>query len=254
MRDDEKVVIGWIDGGTIHSGFAAYLCQILLNRNERILGQVAASGPYLSLNRNEMVELFLQTDADWLFSIDTDLCVPLESFDSLIQSADKIKRPIVAGKYYLPFDNGANITPSAQTMENNDPDPEKMGHWVTPEELTSAPILDGLHSVGIGYVLIHRDVFLSIRAVNPDNKFPWFRDEWKESWGAWVSDDLGFFNQVRGLGINIALDTQATSTHLKQFGITDDVFLKRMTSQTAQEHNHHMHPNKKLSWWNGKKK
>ena len=66
MKSNEKVVIGWIDPGTVYSGFAAYIIQLAMHRSDRISNIVCASGSYLSANRNNMVRSFLQTDGDWL--------------------------------------------------------------------------------------------------------------------------------------------------------------------------------------------
>lgn len=88
MKENETIAIGWIDGGSITSGFASYLSQIVLHRNTIINGIVVGSGPYLSQNRNTMVQKFLEeTNADWLLSLDSDLLIDLESFDALIDSA-----------------------------------------------------------------------------------------------------------------------------------------------------------------------
>jgi hypothetical protein len=254
MKNNEKVTIGWIDGGTIFSGFAAHVSQLLLNRADRIEGVAVASGPYLSQNRNKMVDVFLETDSDWLLSIDTDLLITLESFDALIESADSEKYPVVAGKYYLPFDNGKSIVVSAQTstdLANTD----VMGHWVTPEMLAHGPLLTNLHSVGIGYCLIHREVFEAVQALNAGKKYVWFKDEWREDWNAWVSDDIGFFNQLRVLGINISLNTLATSTHLKNLKLNDDTYLTFNVGVHEESHaNTLMNPQHKISWWAKRKK
>jgi hypothetical protein len=254
MKDNEKVAIGWIDGGTLYTGFAAHLTQMLLHRNDRISDVVVASGPYLSQNRNRMVNLFLETNADWLFSIDSDLMVDLASFDELIKSADAETNPIVGGKYYLPFENGKTLVVSAQNVY--DPAPNGIGTWLKPEQLAEGPLLNGLHSVGIGYCLIHREVLEAVQAMNLGKKNAWFKDEWREDWDAWVSDDIGFFNQVRNLKINISLNTVATSTHLKNVKINDDSYLTFNigSHEQSHNHNHHMHPNNKISWWAGRKK
>ena len=128
MKETEKIAVGWIDGGQIYSGFAAHMSHLLLNRGAVISDVVVSSGPYLSYNRNKMVELFLKTDADWLFAIDTDLKVTLKDFDQLCETADSEKRPIVGGKYYLPFMNGMEMQASAQAFRSEEHTSELQSH------------------------------------------------------------------------------------------------------------------------------
>lgn len=250
MNKNNKVCIGWIDGGTVYSGFIAHLSAVILNRADIISDVVVASGPYLSLNRNRMVESFLKTDAEWLFSIDTDVCIKVEDFDRLIEYADPVNRPIVAGKYYIPFDDGKTVIVSGQ--KHSTPGSVEPSQWLSIEDLNN-PIIDGLHSVGIGYCLIHRNVFEAIQLIN-NRSWPWFQDEFKSLpyWEGWSSDDIYFWNQVRDLGINIALCSEATSEHLKSFKLGDSTYLSMNGMHV--HHNHPDNPSKRISWWTKSKK
>lgn len=259
MKDNEKIAIGWIDGGSVYSGFAAHISHILLNRHDRISDVVVASGPYLSYNRNRMVELFLQTKADWLFSIDTDLKVPMGSFDQLVESADAEKRPIVGGKYFLPFENGTSMQMAAQQF-----DPTGMsdfGTWLPVDAISRQEPIEGLHSIGFGYSMVHRSVFEKVfeARVDKTNPLPWFLDHYRDDAKMWISDDVYFFIQVAKLGINVSFEPRAASQHLKVMTLNDDSFLTvRNDFASALAHNHpheHVHelPSKRVSWWARKK-
>lgn len=260
MNSNEKIAVGWIDGGQVYSGFAAHMTHLLLNRSDKVSDVVVASGPYLSYNRNRMVELFLQTNADWLFAIDTDLKVTLDSFDQLCETADSEKRPIVGGKYYLPFLNGTSMQMSAQQLVAG----EDFGTWLDPSVATSTEPVEGLHSVGFGYALIHRSVFEALLQVREDksNPLPWFLDYYRADVDMWISDDVYFFMTMHRLlpGINVTFEPRATSTHLKVMALSDDSFLSvRSDFRSSSAHNHpheHKHelPSKYVSWWARKKK
>jgi hypothetical protein len=263
IKPEDKIAVGWIDGGQVMSGFAAYISNLLLSRPV-ISDVVVASGPYLSYNRNRMVELFLQTDATWLFSLDSDLKITPEDFDYLCETADAEKRAIVGGKYYLPFDNGQSIHPSAMEKVPG----TKLGAWIDPSKVFDGKILDNLHSVGFGYSLTHRDVFETLKTVNlqkdPNNELSWFQDSWTSEYKNWMSDDVYFFIQVVEQGINVALDTRATSQHLKVMHIGDSSMLtvrNDFRSGPRNGHNHgHDHnvvevmPSQRVSWWARRKK
>ncbi len=260
MNKNEKVCIGWIDSGTVYSGFIAYLSQILINRSNRINDVVVASGPYLSWNRNSMIDMFLETESDWLLSLDSDLCIPIESFDELVQSVDKDEYPIMGGLYYLPLNGGKNIFPSAMKLLD-----DKQGVFLSMEECSKDKgIVTNLHSVGNGFSMIHRSVFEKIKDAN-GQKLGWFKDEYREEYDTWISDDVYFYAQCRALGIKISLNTNTTSQHLKVFKVDENSFLNHSASMMQHNHNHdhdhgHDHsndvwpPNKKTSWWTKKKK
>jgi hypothetical protein len=250
MEKKKSIAIGWIDPGTVQTGFAAHLAQILLHRNEYITSVFAASGPYLSLNRNNMIATFLQSDAEWLLSVDSDICLTIDNFDALIAAAEENTTPIVGGKYYLSLDN---IVVAAQKKVSDDHTAQ--GFWVSREEIEGAngKLIENLHSVGIGLCIIHRDVFRAIQSLNINNPLPWFKDGLRVEWGnSWSSDDLAFFEQVRALNINISLHTGVTSQHLKMSMLNDDVYL-----QFNPPHVHGalgIEAHKNGSWWTKSKK
>jgi len=238
----DKVVIGWIDGGTVHTGFAAHLAQILLHRGDRIDSVVASSSPYLSHNRNMMVQNFLATSAEWLLSLDSDICVDLDSFDALLELADKKTHPIVGGKYFLPLNNGQNVVVSATTWDRANP-----GKYIFIPTYEAPTPVENLHAIGLGYGLIHRSIFESVAKRYPDNPWPWFQDEYRADLDNWVSDDMHFFDKVHKLGdINVTLCTAANSIHLKTAQVTESAFLRVTTP-----HSHHgdFGAPKKISWW-----
>ena len=235
----KKVTIGWIDSGSVTSGFAAYISQILLHRSDKIDGVVAASGPYLSANRNKMVQSFLETDSEWLLSLDSDLLVDIDSFDTILSAADEEKYPIVGGKYYLPL-NGQLLL-AAQAWH---PEYEGGGIFLENTDIsTSDFMIDDLHSLGGGYLLIHRKVYEAILS-DATNPFPWFQDYYEDfPYDTWITDDIHFFKQVHRKGFKVALCTGATSEHLKTSKIGDSTYLnfrdfteKEKLSQTNTSH------------------
>jgi GT2 family glycosyltransferase len=255
MNKDEKIAIGWIDSGTVLSPFAAFVSQILLERHDLISDICVATGPYLTVNRNEMVNRFLHTDADWLLSLDSDVLVDVESFDNLIKNADPIKTPILAGVYYVPLPEIGQIVISGTAFKEGDPLGEDIsGMWV--QDFETKEMIENLHDVGLGYCLIHRSVFEKILK-DTDSRYPWFKEEWVgEPVNSWVSDDVFFCNLARKHGFNISMCTSARSSHLKTARVNDNVYFssKEIVKQAVAEqqaiHDKHFH---KKNWWTVKK-
>lgn len=241
MKNKNKsITMGWIDTGQVTSGFVAHISQILLHRNDLISDVIVASGPYLSNNRNRMVKGFLDgTTSDWLLTLDSDIMVGLESFDTLVDAADEDDYPVMGGKYFLNIDGEVRI--SAMTKLDGD---YRYGKWLTD---TSSFIVEDLHSIGLGYSLIHRDVFEAVRSTS-NHPLPWFQDYWREEIpgiqnNGWISDDIHFYNQVNALGINVSVCLGATSTHLKESRLNEESFLtfnkfKRYESNSKEIHNY----------------
>ena len=245
MNKNEKIVIAWPDAGSAYTGFVAYIMQILLHRRERIEDVVVSSGHYLSNNKNSCVATFLKSKADWLLLMDCDVLITLESFDTLINSADKEKRPIVSGSYFLPMND--NLYLSAQYKH---PELEDAGYWISD---WNTDIIDDLHSVGAGFLLVHRSVYEKIQE-NNDNKMPqWFQDEyWGYPYNCWISEDIYFCKKARDLEFNIAINTKATSTHLKNVRVTEDNFIKIPQYIPELPQKIHTHPygeRRKMHWW-----
>jgi hypothetical protein len=251
MTNNKKIVLGWIDGGSVTSGFAAHVAGLLLSRGDIIENVVASTGPYLSSNRNTMVRTFLEnTSADWLLSLDTDILIDLESFDALIDSLDAEKYQVLGGKYYVPLREGPEL--AAQVFNKNDSD---IGVWISPDSpLLKQPIIDNLHSIGAGFMLVHRTVFETI-AKNAANPMPWFQDYWKDyPANGWISDDIHFFTQVHKYNFNVALCTSATSIHLKTSKLDDNGYLTFHDYNKYQQESQYQ-AGKGKSWWvKGKKR
>jgi hypothetical protein len=240
QNKNKSITLGWIDTGQVTSGFAAHITQILLHRSDMISDVIVASGPYLSNNRNRMVKGFLDgTQSEWLLSLDSDILVGLESFDTLVDAADEDKYPIMGGKYFLNIDGQIRVSAMTKLDGNH-----KYGKWL---EDFSSYIVEDLHSTGLGYCLIHRDVFEAVRA-NSDSPLPWFQDYWREEVPGiqkpgWISDDIHFYNQVTSLGINVSMCLGATSSHIKDSLLNEESFLsfnkfKRYEDSNTPIHNY----------------
>jgi hypothetical protein len=246
MNKNEKIVIGWPDTGSVYTGFVAFMMQLLLHRRDKIEDVVIASGHYLSNNKNICVENFLKTGADWLLLMDCDVLVTLESFDTLIQSADKNNRPIVSGSYFLPMNDRLYLSGQYKNPEYPD-----AGFWISDWD---KEIIDDLHSVGAGFLLVHKSVYKAIQENNVDKMPQWFQDEyWGYPYYCWISEDIYFCKKARDLGFNIAINTKATSTHLKNVRITEDNFVKipQMIpmGMPAEKHTHPYGERRKMHWW-----
>lgn len=153
--------------------------------------------------RNDMIERFLATNAEWLFFMDDDMLLPAEWLD------------IMTG-YNVPFISGYctrknyPYLPTCAMFSHQD----EHGHYhydsiVSFEPHTGVYEVDG---VGAGFLCIRRDVLEALPK-------PWF-----EFLGG--GEDFAFCRKVKALGHPILLDTACVVGHVRNETTTIHDFLR----------------------------
>lgn len=159
--------------------------------------------------RNAAVETFLESAAEWLLWVDTDMGFAPDSLDRLLAVADPAEHPIVGGLCFRLHEG----------------EPDGMGGWRTEPQPTlyrwtevdgeegfelHLDYPDGLVEVdatGSAFILIHRDVLVKVGR-------DWYSRLPVEP-GELLSEDLSFCRRVTGLGFPVLVDTRVKTTHLK---------------------------------------
>lgn len=204
-----KIFISWIDYYSVESDFAISVANLAHNRSEMIYGLHKISGPYVAESRNQIVRNFLNTDAEWLLLLDSDIIINEYVFDTLIETAKETSEKIITGWYYL--------SPA---------DPSKLD-FMTSIGLNSVGFLDfapendvvSIDFAGAGICLIHRDVFLKIK--NKEKQDNWFVLEHKEN--NITTEDLYFFYKAKQHGFNLILNTNCFVKHIKRMHLNKEM-------------------------------
>jgi hypothetical protein len=216
MKNNEKIIIGYITHGWMRSEFVQSIHRLLLERPEKIHSVITQIGPYININRHRLTNAFLETDADWLLMLDTDVILDTKNYDVLINSADVEKYPILAGKYFFHFpSDNPPFHVSAQ----------KDGDWLN--EYPENVIVEDCHSVAAGLMIVHRSVFEKTRDNKPDSKTPWWWNGLDVDGFSEISEDSYFCEQVRDAGIPIAIHTGVVADHIRKMAVMEDYFLKQ---------------------------
>lgn len=153
--------------------------------------------------RNRLVREFLATGVDWMLVVDSDMVFTPGDWATLRDSAHPIDRPFVTGTYFV------------------DNDPPRPCCVVFDKEFNAhSPVLrddsDELIQVagsGIGFGLIHRDVFLRTADVKSDHE--WFEHGWRTPLGETMPEDYAFCSRCAGAGIPVYLNTKVRVGHVK---------------------------------------
>jgi len=151
-----KVVLGYPVGGSVTLPFHVSVLQLLAYElakpdHSRLLSKIThTSGLYVADNRTMLVQRFLETDADWLLQVDTDIEFPVTLVETMLRIAGD-DRKIVAANVPL------GVYASVAFMETKTP-----GIWDCLETLPADVFqCDG---AATAVYLAHRDVFKAIAA------------------------------------------------------------------------------------------
>lgn len=148
----EKVIFGIAAYGTQPAGWWSKLlttATTLEKYDIQYLGTLIGASMSADNNRNQIVQSFLKTDAEWLYWIDTDNPPPLGAIRRLLDTGKKL----VTGLYFL---KDAPYTP-VMYLKNDQNLYNPCMNWNRGEILP-------IDSAGMGALLSHRSVFEDIQA------------------------------------------------------------------------------------------
>ena len=202
------VAVGWVDGGNTRGEWAEAMSKLVAyevshNRLETILR--VRSGPQMEEGRNELVEQFLKTGAEWLLSTDTDMVFDYDSCERLLETAHPTDAPLVGGLCFGINKEFGQFPTMYRTIDG-------MPHVLFTE-------LDGVVSVdatGAAFTLTHRTLFENHRR---DSPHPWFHRRQVEASdehpGGILGEDLSWCWHLRSEGVPIFVDTDVEVGQMK---------------------------------------
>lgn len=225
MTPDDKVVLGYLDHGTVRGEFAHDLFILGASRPGRFAGLMRAQESLISRGRNYISKSFIGTSSDWLLMLDADQRISAEMFDSLCEVADADERPVVSGLYF---------SQTTSPLETAYPTvlPSIFSHSLT-EDGAYDPIIHyppnsviRVNACGAGMLLVHRRVFEKIFWTSEPElaDYCWFRDAPTETGRSWRGEDIYFCRQIEAAGFPIYCHTGVISPHIKNYVLTEDHF------------------------------
>jgi hypothetical protein len=146
-------------------------------------------GRPIELVRTRLIQRFLASNADYVVTIDDDVVAPDDAADRLLA----LNAPVAAAAY--PIMTEAGLVWDIKPVGSDDWMPQLPGH-VFP-----------IRHTGLGFVVIHRDVFARIRK-------PWFQFGAAPG-GRMIGEDVWFCNGVAQAGLEILCDGSIRCSHMK---------------------------------------
>lgn len=225
MYDKPKsVMLAYITGGMVHHNFMQSVVRFLRkDEQERNVFYkiVAGEGLYLDVNRNACVIRFLNSPADVLLFIDTDIVFETEAVYRLLDDVDA-EHEIVSGLYFgfgTQGENGNKQNVLYPIWFDKEED-ERRYRFVK----QFSPGLQRLGAVGMGFCALHRK---ALERMQPGR---WFERLLREGDGydrrINYGEDMAFCVRATEAGIPIWGDGSVGVRHMKATALDFESFLK----------------------------
>lgn len=177
--------------------------------------------------RNNTAAQFLQTDADWLLWVDTDMGFAPEALTQLLDVAHPTDLPVVGGLCFMQRE----VEPDGMGGWRVQPRPV-LFTWHVGDDFTGFDLVtdyprDAVVQVagtGSAFILIHRS---ALERVAAKYGATWYCQVTNPTTGQVLSEDLSFCTRLAGAGIPLAVHTGVRISHLKQVWI-DEHFADRV--------------------------
>jgi len=253
-----RVVLGYVHGSQLTASFHDTIVQLLvydMSHEGRIVGGGGRVSQYSSANisnaRNNIVRRFLdESDAEWFFSVDTDMSFPPETLDRLLEQAYKHGVPIVGGLCFGQADGELFPTTYLLSGDAEHPKMVRLNAWPRRVEDNEMHPLIPVSATGAACVLIHRSVLEAMREKFPE-PYPWFREEilGEPPWGAGapgtgsaMGEDITFMLRAGVLGFPVHVHVDVEVGHEKSWLLIRDQYDDQRAALAATREEPHDDP------------
>ena len=197
-------------------------------KQHRIYNQESLNcGPRVAEGRCQIVDIFAESNCDWLWMVDSDMTFEEDALDMMLETAHNEDVKIVGGLCFA----GRADSRMFPTIYELFPVEEEghEGEWgtrVIEDYPKDQPIKVG--ATGAAFMLVHRDVFVEMQrkfGVLPNgmpNPYPWFVEA--SNGGKPFGEDIAFCLRAKACGFDIVVDTRIKIGHVKNVVLTEEGF------------------------------
>lgn len=234
-RHKAKVMFGYLAPGEVRMEFmdsvTATYRRYMDARKHRIYNQVSLNcGPRIAEGRCQVVDIFADSNCDWLWMVDSDMTFEEDALDMLIDTAYNHDARIVGGLCFAGRADSKMFPTIYELFPREEEGHE--GEWATrvvedyPEDEVIA-----VGATGAAFMLIHREVFAAMQKAygtlpnGERNPYPWFVEA--SNGGRPFGEDIAFCLRAKSLGYDILVDTRVKVGHVKNIVLTEEGFKKQ---------------------------
>ena len=224
----DSVAICYISGGQVEHEFSESLLSTMLQYQKRnpIRAHVTMqSSPRIAQSRCDVVNMFIdETDAEWLFFVDTDMVWKGKQFAKLYDAA-RNRGPCVMGALCFTGRPGNEIKPTIYKLVQ-----DETGNTIDFQIVFDFPRDEIIQvgATGAACILIHRDIVEAMREKfgklpnGRHNPQPYFTESVMS--GNSVGEDIAFCIRTNALGYPIYVDTRTVFGHKKSWILDLETF------------------------------
>lgn len=210
-----KLALGNINPGTVRVEFMQAVIQGCSARAIDTL-YLKTNGPYLDDSRNFVVQDFLAGDCDELLFVDSDMAFTVDDIARLTKSREQATNlDILSGLYFGASPDGiggpAPIAYRWGTPDTHDV-PVPVQIEMTDDITTPSDELIGVDQVGTGFMLLHRDLLVSMVATYPYPCTPFAEDVID---GVHYGEDHTFCIRAGAIGAGCYINPHVRVPHYK---------------------------------------
>ncbi len=241
----DKVTLAYLHRNEVAHSFADSLDRLLFfdaSTHERVMGggsiiKMRAGTGGIVQARNQVIDVFLESDVPWLFWLDDDMGFEHDVIERLMEVADAETRPVVgalcfAQRELAPDGRSGYHCVARPTIFDYRADPKNpdgaakmVGRaWYPPNTVIECA------GTGSACILIHRSVLEKLR----DEYGSTYYDRIHDDEGKPIGEDLSFCVRVAAAGFPpIAVHTGVRTTHFKHLWLGEDQFWQQAAVAVA---------------------
>ena len=174
------------------------------------------SGANIAKARNELVQMFLEGTSEWALFLDTDMVIETDTIARLLCSAAVSGADVISGLCVMVGSSGP-IPTIYQFGNFAEGEVTRVAYDYPDNQIVQVA------ATGTACLLVKREVFESIAASQPENPYPWFREEVINT--QWISEDIFFCFQANAHDHPVFVDCTTHVGHAKgsKVWMPDDV-------------------------------
>jgi GT2 family glycosyltransferase len=224
-----SVAAAWVHSDLVDASFAHSLLRLvageMLDTQRLALWMPIRCGSGgLIAARNDTVTAFLETDAEWLWWIDTDMGFGPDALDRLLDAADPATRPIVGGLCFAQMEREpdgmggfrSDVVPALYQWHETSDGRSGFVSWANYPRGELVEVA----ATGSAFMLIHRSALEAIAAkFGPGH---WYDRMVNPTTQQLLGEDLAFCARARMVDLPVHVHTGIRTTHRKPRWIGED--------------------------------
>lgn len=217
----ERITIGWCDGGTVEGRFMSGITNTIIeskNNKLNIVNTIRVNGNQIARQRQSLWDFWADlSDSEWLLWVDSDIVLTMPVLKMLWDTADKDKKPVVTGVYFVSSQNEQSLMQPVPAIYNETGDPYRTQiiHPLPQNKVIPVDV------AGFGLMLMHRSIIEPVRKVAGDLSV---FGENQQVADKFISEDVSFCRKLKAAGIQLYAHTGATVQHMKTFSFDQNYY------------------------------